>query len=278
MSKSFPKPRGVVEPGSDRITNKDVAHILDSELHPVHRDDPVVLRFINAYLTTRDLGDAAKEAGIDKRSARVLRQRSDIHSAIKKITDAAVLKYGLDPDEIVEKVKGIAYFDPADLFNLDGSVKRNIHTISSEARRAIKSIKHKTLYGKDINGVREEKGYITEFTFWDKNKALEHLGREKSLFKETIKQEFDVTENMKEVLLESRDRAAERMERLREKEVKDVSDRSKALPASRDNSQRYWGENDTRDTIEAQSTSHPSNEVGVGGGPDKVDGQSSGDK
>lgn len=261
MRGELPRPVGME---TKPATVDDVKAVLDQELHPHHRDDPTVLKFINAYLMTRDLKQSASEAGIDKRAAGVLRARRDIWNAIKKITDMTVLKYGLDPNEIVERVKDIAYLDPADFFHEDGRVKTNIHEIPASARRAIKSIKHKTLYGPDINGVKEEQGYMTEFTFWEKTKSLELLGREESLFKETIVQRHDIGDNMKETLLESRDRAAERMERMRaEKERRDVGTGSKALPEGGDNSQGHWRDNNRRDTVDVVAKpTQATNEIG----------------
>lgn len=242
----FPKPPGTsIKPKAKALTVDDVSTILTAELHPHHRDDPTVLRFINAYLTTRDLGEAARSAGINKQSATTLRNRRDIHNAITAITDTAILKYGLDPDEIVEKVKDIAFFDPIDLVQEDGTMISNLNDMPANARRAIKKIKIKALYATDLNGMKVKSGHVTEIDFWDKLKSLEFLGREKALFKETVKQEFDVTDNMKDVLLESRNRSEERIARLREskdREVIDVGSNNKAIGGDTDNQQRDRGD------------------------------------
>ena len=216
-----------------KITTDDVSTILDMELHPAHRDDPTVLKFINAYLTTNNLRESANAADIDIRSARTLRSRKDIHTAMTKIRDVAFLKFGLDANEIVEAAKEVAFFDIADLVNKDGTVKSNVHDIPVHARRAIRKIKIKNVYEPDINGIKVKVGYITEIDMWDKMKAIEKLGNEKGLFKETIKQEFEVGDNMKEVLLGSKDRAAARLERLRNREEIDVSPNSTAGPRDR---------------------------------------------
>lgn len=281
---TFPKPpvRGSVphvEPpsipeGETSLTVDNIGTILNANLLPQHREDPTVLKFINAYLTTRDLGDAAMAAGIDKRSARTLRDRKDIHKAIVAVTDAALLKYGLDPNEIVEKVKSVAFFDPIDLVNKDGTFKTNLHDMSPDARRAIKSIKIKTLYKNDMNGMKVKSGHVAELTFWDKMKALEFLGREKSLFKETVKQEFDVTDNMKEVLLGSRDRSEERLKRLHArgdepalipKEIIDVSPNSTSKPGDRVNEQEDRGDDDNPSPASKGVFTTASNTLGLPG-------------
>ena len=214
-------------PADDRLDADGAAIIIRRELRPEHMDDPNVLRFINAYLGCRNLRDAAKESGLSVRDARALRGRKDIHRAITKVTEAAVLKYGLDPDELVESVKDIAFFDPIDLIGSDGLPIRDLREMPARARRALKSMKVKELWSTDENGIKIKSGYLMEYQFWDKTKNAELLGRETGNFKETVRQEFDVTKNMKEVLLTGRDRAAERRERLiaaqGEREVIDVS-------------------------------------------------------
>lgn len=270
----FPKPPGVAV-GNDQALEKtgegldrdDANFIIQQELRPEHRDDPTVLKFINAYLSTRDLRESAKAAGIDTRSARTLRNRRDIHNAITKVTQTAVLKYGLDPDEIVEKVKAVAFFDPVDLVNEDGSVKSNLNDISPEARRAIKKIKIKNLYETDVNGMRVKAGHIAEIEMWDKMKAIEFLGREKGLFKETVKKEYDVTDNMKDVLLGSRERAAERRARLREaqpaREVIDVGGNSETLRDGGGDVQGDRGSNDPDGKAGPRDVQEAANTVGV---------------
>jgi hypothetical protein len=52
-------------------------------------------------------------------------------------------------------------------------------------------------------------GQIIEVEFWDKMKAVELLGREKDIFKESKKITHDLTANMSSVLLESKKRAEE---------------------------------------------------------------------
>lgn len=277
----FPKPpaRGSVPPiepivpkkGETSLTVDNIGTILSSTLLPQHREDPTVIKFINAYLTTRDLGDAAMVAGIDKRSARTLRDRQDIHKAIVAVTDAALLKYGLDPNEIVEKVKAVAFFDPIDLVNDDGTFKTNLHEMSPDARRAIKSLKIKTLYKTDMNGMKIKSGHVAEVTFWDKMKALEYLGREKSLFKETVKQEFDVTDNMKEVLLDSRNRSEERLARLRARgDEIDVSPNSTTRPGDRISEQGDRREDDSTGSPSKGVFVPASNTLGLPGGQSEV--------
>lgn len=217
QNRSFPSPHpniGAVQTGIDksdrRITTQEVAFILKTTLHPEHREDPNILKFISAYLTNRDLRQSAKAAGIDYHSAKNLRQRKDISLAIEKVTEVTVSKYGYDANDIVERTKEIVEYDPAELEHDDGSFKESMQDISPEIRRAIKKFKAKNLYDTDENGVKVVVGKLIEVEFYDKMKGIELLSREKNVFKETKRVEHDVSTNMKEVLLESAKRAEAR--------------------------------------------------------------------
>jgi hypothetical protein len=119
------------------------------------------------------------------------------------------MKYGFDSAQVVERAKEIAFSDPVELQNPDGSYKKSLSDVSPEARRAIKKFKVKNLYEFDPNGVRTIVGELIEVEFWDKMKGIEMLGREKDLFKETHRVEHEITGNMKELLLQSAARAEE---------------------------------------------------------------------
>lgn len=181
--------------------------ILDNTLQEHHRRDPVVLNFIVAYINCRDVGQACKEVSIERKVGNALRKRHDIANAIVKITDHEIMKYGLDSHEIVEKVKEIAFVDVADLENADGTYKTSLKSIPPETRRAIKKFKVKNIYGLDTNGIPTVTGQLIDVEMWDKMRALDALGSEKKLFKETKVVEHGVTENMKDLLLESKERA-----------------------------------------------------------------------
>lgn len=215
---AFPRPP--TEP--IKLEEEDISFILDQTLRPEHRINAEVVRYILAYLNCRDVAQAAKEAHISITKALRFKQRKDIHEAIVKITDTAVMKYGLDPEEIVAKVKEIAFFDPATLCNPDGSFIENLHEIPAESRRAIKKFTAENIYEKDPNGMPVIKGRLIKVEFWDKLRGNELLGRETQLFKETSVVEHDLTTNMRDLLLESKARAEQRALESREANQKPV--------------------------------------------------------
>lgn len=204
---TFPKPPSQPEQTSDRSLNEsEMSFILRTTLAPQHHQDPTVLLFIRELLRTNNVSDAAYAASISYDSAQNLRSRKDIHLAITKIREAAVMKYGFDSEELVQGVKSIADVDPLDIYKEDGTIK-SMREMKPEVRRSIRRFKVKQLWERDPNGMRVQAGETIEIEFWDKQKAQEMLGREKGNFKETKVIEHEVTKNMKDLLLASRDRA-----------------------------------------------------------------------
>lgn len=218
-----------IETVDGTLAEDEVQMILKSSLNPEHYRDPVVLKFIQGYLQSRDIGDACIFAGIKKVSGYALRARPDIHNAIARLTTKSLMKFGFDAHEVVEKVKEIQNIDPADLFKADGTYK-TIPEMAPEVRRVIKKFKMKYLYGPDANGIPSKIGEMLEIEFWDKMKAAELLSREVDLFKQTTVQQHDVSKNMATVLLSSNLRGAERADKF----MKDVTVTARQLPEGKD--------------------------------------------
>lgn len=196
---------------SAALTDDETDFILSTTLRVEQRDDPVVLRFIKSYLECRSCAQAARDAGITWHQGQTLMRKPEVHACINTITQKALMKYGYDASEIVERVKEIAAIDPIEFENPDGSFKTNMSQIAPESRRAIKKFKAKNLWGEDSNGMRIVIGQLIEVELWDKMKAVELLGREKNIFKETKVVQHDVTKNMANILLGSQDRAEKRI-------------------------------------------------------------------
>jgi len=214
----FGNPDPVMVEEDPRLKDDDVRLIFKTYLIPEHFKSEKILRFILAYCTCRNASQAQRESGLSGSGA-YWRSRPDIHSCIEAITQRAIIKYGYDSHDVVERVKEIADVDPVEFQNPDGSWKTHLREIRPEVRRAIKKMKVKNIYGEDANGMRIVTGQIIDFELWDKMKANEMLGPEKNVFKKTTVVTHDVTENMKEVLLESNNRAEERLKLMASREV-----------------------------------------------------------
>lgn len=206
-----PPPIPEMQAGDYALSDGETTFILKATLRPDQYEDPKVLHFIQNYLRCRSAAQAAKEAGLAPHVGQVLRLKPEIHACIEQLTQKAVMKYGFDASEIVERVKEISAMDPIEFENPDGSYKTHLSQISPESRRAIKKFVVKNLYGLDANGVRIVIGQLVTVELWDKLKAVELLGREKQIFKETKVHQHDVTQNMASVLLDANRRANARV-------------------------------------------------------------------
>lgn len=214
----------------DKTVNEtDINFILTKYLQPHHRSDPNVMAFIKEYLLCRDSKQAAHTVGLTTADGRNLRLRPDIHNAIVAITDLALHKHGYDASEIIQKVKEIVEFDPIDLEREGGGYKSSMKEIPPEARRALRKLSVKNTYLYDANNMpqRDSNGRhiveteIISYEFYDKIKGSELLGREKNIFKESKILTHDISQNMSNTLLESRERAEAR--KLEMREVKEIS-------------------------------------------------------
>lgn len=211
-NRNLPLPPKTPVSNIELIQNDDIAFIFKAHLRIEHRQNPFVMTFLSSYVMCRDVNQAAREANITPREGKMILNRKDVQETLAKITESAVMKYGIDPEEVVEKVKSVAYVDPAELVNpVTGAAYENMHDIPIEARRAIKKFVVENLWREDRNGIRSIVGKVVKVEMWDRLKASEMLGREVNLFKETVVQQHDVTGNMKDLLLESKRRAEERI-------------------------------------------------------------------
>ncbi len=192
------------------LNDNETAFILKTNLRADQYEDPKILHFIQSYLHCRSASQAGREAGLAPHVGRVLRLKPEIHAAIEALTQKAVMKYGYDASEVVERVKEISALDPIEFENPDGSYKTHLSQVRPEARRAIKKFVVKNIWDVDANGMKVCVGQLVTVELWDKLKAAELLAREKNTFKETKKIEHDVTANMASVLLDSKRKAEAR--------------------------------------------------------------------
>lgn len=194
-------------------------------LKPAHLKDENIVRFIGNYVHTRSITQASSLSGLSNSEGKVLLSRPDIYKCIQKITQSALVKYGYDAEEVVERVKELAFADIGDLFDENGMIIENPRDLPPEVRRAVKKFKYKAIFENDINGVPQYKGRLYDVELWDKPKSLELLGREKDTFKKTNVIQHDVSKNAADFLLGSLKRAEERVQSLKapESDVIDVT-------------------------------------------------------
>ncbi len=200
------------KPSDGELTVDEASFILDTTLKSKHREEPSILRFVDSFVRCKNIAQASQEAGIHQSIGYKYRHTKDIALAIQKLTDRSYIKYGFDASEIIERTKEMVDFDPIQLQNPDGTFKSNLYDVAPEARRNLKKLKVRNIYGEveDINGVKTNiiRGEVIEYEFYDKLKAIDLVGREKDIFKQTSVVEHTVSKDMASILLDSAKRGA----------------------------------------------------------------------
>lgn len=136
-------------------------------------------RFVKEYLIDQNATRAAIAAGFSAKTANQQGSRLLTNVQIKQAIEAGNAKVNDKLDLTVERIKQeiarLAYYDPKDFWNENGTAKP-IHEIPEDARRAISGFETAELFtgsGED----RATAGYIKKFKLVDKTKALELAAR-----------------------------------------------------------------------------------------------------
>ena len=213
----FPLPPSIEKKNKDgELDIDEYGFILESTLREVHRKDKLIIAFIESFIRCKSIAQASAECGIHRSEGYKWRHRKDISNCIQKLVDKSTIKHGFDATEILERVKEIVDFDPIDLQNPDGSFKSNLFDVPPEARRSLKELVVKNLWGEteDLNGIKSKIiiGEIISYKFYDKLKGAELVGKEKNMFKTTTRHEHTITKDMQNILLGSIKRAEKQIE------------------------------------------------------------------
>lgn len=107
----------------------------------------------------------------------LLKQPHIIAAINRHITSSGILPKP-STDRILQELMRIAFFDPADLFNDDGSVKM-LSEIPEDARRCIA--------GLELSLDEDGETVFRKYKIIDKHKALENLGRHLAMFTDKLK-------------------------------------------------------------------------------------------
>lgn len=151
-------------------------------------------RFVAEYLVDRNGKQAAIRAGYSPRSAEVtaskLLSNPKVREVVERKVEAQAERLEVKADTVLRELLRIATADIGEAFDANDNLKP-MHEIPEEVRRAIGAFEFKA--GDD--------GITRKVKFWDKNKALESLGRHLKLF--TDKVEHDVSESLGDLVLAS---------------------------------------------------------------------------
>lgn len=134
---------------------------------------PKQQRFVAEYLKDSNATQAAIRAGYSAKTA-----GSQGHDLLKKPEIAAAVqvhlqKVGVTSEVVLGELLRIARADMADAFRKNGALKP-LSEMPEDVRRALAGI--------DVEDATKAHAAITKVRFWDKNRALELLGRHLKLF------------------------------------------------------------------------------------------------
>lgn len=184
---AIPLPPGVRPPTEDdkKLTDNEALFIINSCLPHAMQNDPTVLRFIDSYVSCRNVSQAARHAGVNLHQGRKWKNNTFVNDAITKLTMKSIDKYGFNAEEVVERIRELTDSNVFDWFNDDGTIKHP-KEMPPEAQRTVKSFKVKETWGQDPNGVKYQNGRIVDIEFYDKIKASELIGPEKGVFRDQL--------------------------------------------------------------------------------------------
>ncbi len=145
-------------------------------------------RFVDAYLRDPNATRAAIKAGYSESGAAVegsrLLRNPKVAPLIAKAESRAAQNAEISATEILRELKRIGLADLRQAFDASGRL-RPIHEIPEDVARAMSGIEVEELWEAGVEGsVRT--GSVRKVKFWDKNKALDSLGKHLKLFTEVI--------------------------------------------------------------------------------------------
>ena len=152
-------------------------------------------RFVVEYCVSLNATSAAIKAGYSEKGAdswgSQLLSNPKVCAEIAKKMGKVCNKLEISAQRVLEEIAKLAFYDPGDFFQDDGSLK-GIKELDSDTRRAIAGLEVSELFeGKDVPDGPQQKtiyGLLKKVKLSDKRAALELLGKYLKLF--TDKQEI----------------------------------------------------------------------------------------
>lgn len=161
-------------------------------------------KFCREYVIDLNGTQAAIRAGYSEKGASVqgseLLAISKVKAEVDRLIAARSKATELTAIDVVRELAMLAFSDIRKVFNENGKLKP-IHEWDTASAHAVASIEVEELF-EGSGRERAQVGYTTKVKFWDKNKALEMLGRHKAMFNDTLK--HDVGGKLEELIAASR--------------------------------------------------------------------------
>lgn len=167
-------------------------------------------RFVKEYLIDQNAARAARAAGYSENGAHVAGQRllrnATVQAEIAQKTAEIHQKLDISVERVNLELARLAYYDPRNFWNADGSAKP-LTDLDEDSARALAGFDMAELFT-GSGEKRDLAGYVKKFKLADKTKALELLGRHLKMFTDRV--ELSGDEAILKALDEGRRRAAAR--------------------------------------------------------------------
>lgn len=165
--------------------------------------------FIHEYLLDGNATRAAIAAGYSKDSARSigseLLTNPNVSAAIAKSFNKRCQRLELTADRVLQELCKLAFYDPRNFYNPDGSLKHPTE-LDDNTAMALAGMDIEEAYEHFGKGQAKPTGVIKKIKLADKGQNLERLGKTFKLF--TDKVEVSADESLASAIAEARKRAA----------------------------------------------------------------------
>jgi phage terminase small subunit len=173
---------------------------------------PRQMRFIHEYTKDFNGTKAAIRAGYsrltaDSQASRLLKKpkvRREIDANVERLALAGDVK----PGDVLRELVAMANTDIRLAFDAEGRLLP-LHELPADIRRMISSVETEELWGTEPDGDggmrKAQIGQVRKVRFWNKEKALELLGKHMRMFIDRVEHSAD--DSFAEVLKKARERA-----------------------------------------------------------------------
>jgi phage terminase small subunit len=150
---------------------------------------PKQAAFVREFLIDLNAAAAYRRAGYKPRSdhaasvnASALMAKHGIAEAIKAAQQARAQRTEIEADRVLKELGRIGFSDPRKLFGEGGSLKA-IKDLDDDTAAGIASVEVFEEFA-GVGAARHLVGYTRKLRLWDKNSALEKIGKHLGMFKE----------------------------------------------------------------------------------------------
>lgn len=140
--------------------------------------------FIQEYMIDLNASQAALRAGYSPKTGRLIGQQLLLKPAVQEALSKALKereqRTQITQDRVLEELARIAFADPRRFFNAAGKL-RDLNELDEKDAAALAGFSVVKCMRRNESGELEAEN-ITKVKFWDKNSALEKLGKHLALF------------------------------------------------------------------------------------------------